>query len=33
MILILIHNFRDIYLNVRELSGEKVEREDNLPWL
>jgi TRAP-type C4-dicarboxylate transport system permease small subunit len=33
MILILIHNFRDIYLNVREFSGQKVEREENLPWL
>jgi TRAP-type C4-dicarboxylate transport system permease small subunit len=33
MILILIHNFRDIYLNVREFSGKEVEREENLPWL
>jgi TRAP-type C4-dicarboxylate transport system permease small subunit len=33
MILILVHNFRDIYLNVRELSGKEVEREENLPWL
>jgi TRAP-type C4-dicarboxylate transport system permease small subunit len=33
MILILIHNFRDIYLNVREFSGKEVEREEDLPWL
>jgi len=33
IILILIHNFRDIYLNVRAYSGKKVEREEDLPWL
>ena len=33
MILILIHNFWDIYLNVREYAGKKIEREENLPWL
>ena len=33
IILILIHNFQDIYLNVREFLGKKVEREADLPWL
>lgn len=30
--LILIHNFRDIVCNVRELLGKKVHRKEELPW-
>jgi TRAP-type C4-dicarboxylate transport system permease small subunit len=30
--LILIHNFRDIAINIRELMGKEVDREEDLPW-
>jgi TRAP-type C4-dicarboxylate transport system permease small subunit len=33
VVLILIHNFHDIYLNIREFRGKTVNREENLPWL
>ena len=33
VILILIHNFRDIYTNIRIFMGKATEREEVLPWL
>jgi TRAP-type C4-dicarboxylate transport system permease small subunit len=30
--LILIHSFRDIVINIRELLGKQVRREEDLPW-
>jgi TRAP-type C4-dicarboxylate transport system permease small subunit len=30
--LILIHNLRDIVINIRELMGKEVRREEELPW-